>query len=69
VNEQSSHFADRVRESQPNDPDRQVHDAFLLALGRSPDPTEQAAALSLIQRDGLDTLCRGLLNTNAFLYY
>jgi hypothetical protein len=69
IAEQSSRFADRVRAEAGSNPAAQVRDAFLQALGMTPERTEATAALSLLRRDGLDALCRAMLNTNAFLYY
>jgi len=69
LNQQSGFFADRVRSMAPSSAKSQVNQAFLLALGRMPKPSEAASAEDLVKTDGLETLCRGLFNANEFIYY
>jgi len=49
---------------------KQVDRAYLLALGRAPDPTERARAVGFIgeSSSGLEEFCHVLLNLNEFIY-
>jgi len=67
--QQAELFARRVRQEAGADTAAQAERAFRLALGRAPSLEERQAALELISRRGLVALCRGLVNTNEFLYY
>ena len=73
VNEEASHFAQRVRQEAKAEPNEQIHRAFQLAFSRSPRPAEiqQAQAFftsAASQQEALVGLCRVLLNTNELLY-
>ncbi len=46
----------------------QVKTAFQLAFGREPQSEELSSASAIVERHGLDTLCRVLLNANEFLF-
>lgn len=67
--EQSRMFADRVRREAGSRLEAQVDCAFRLAFGRDPQAKERPAAKRLLEKRGLATLCRGLLNANEFLYF
>jgi hypothetical protein len=45
-----------------------VRRAFELAFGRPPDEFEERAAMPLVSRHGLTSLCRALFNANEFLF-
>ncbi|MAI74405.1 MAG: hypothetical protein CMM01_26395 [Rhodopirellula sp.] len=65
---QASYFAERVRSLSDARVESQVKNAFQLAYARLPTPTETLIATELIEKQGLFTLCRSLLNSNEFLY-
>ena len=70
VEVQSRKFAERLlREAGPA-PEAQVSQAFQLALGRAPSPTETDAALSFMRgnQTGLVDFCQTLFNLNEFAY-
>ena len=66
---QSGLMADRLRAEAPANVDQQIDRAFRLVYGRAPRPDERSLSRELIHADGLPAFCRGLLNTNEFLYY
>jgi hypothetical protein len=68
VVQQAELFAKRLVLEAGPDPARQAECAFRLAFGRTPSPSERAAALKLIEAHGLATLCRVLYNANEFVY-
>ncbi len=68
VLQQSAAFAKRLADDVGSDPARQVERGVSLALGRSPNPTEKAAAIALIGSHGTAAFCRALYNSNEFLY-
>ncbi|WP_394793331.1 DUF1553 domain-containing protein [Armatimonas sp.] len=63
--DQSERFAKRLA-ALPKD--RQVAEAFRLALGRSPTLMERTDALAYVQKNGLENLCRLLFNTSEFVF-
>jgi hypothetical protein len=67
---QAEKFAERVRAEAGADPRRQVDRAFILALGRAPEPSEQSRAMTFIGESpsGLEELCHVLFNLNEFIY-
>ncbi|MEX0867370.1 MAG: DUF1553 domain-containing protein, partial [Pirellulales bacterium] len=67
IAEQAEQFAQRVEQQAGDDPRRQVHTAFRLALTREPTESEAAACTEFIQQHGLPQLCRVMLNTNEFV--
>jgi hypothetical protein len=71
-NKASRHFAARVIEHAGRNPDRQVDQAFWLALSRPPSESEKADAKNLLVKypaeKGLAYLGRVLFNTNEFQY-
>jgi hypothetical protein len=62
----SEHFAKRVRAAGPLE--RQVADAYRLALGRFPSESEKAALAGYAGRHGMANACRLLLNANEFMF-
>jgi hypothetical protein len=66
--QQADAFATRLKSDVGPDPARQVDWGFVLAFGRPPNPTEKAAAVSLIDSNGTAAFCRALYNANEFLY-
>ncbi|HET8548258.1 MAG TPA: PSD1 and planctomycete cytochrome C domain-containing protein [Bryobacteraceae bacterium] len=65
---QSEVFGSRVRESVPNDAERQVDLAYAIALGRPPNENERKLALEFIARHDLTGLAHVLMNLNEFVY-
>jgi hypothetical protein len=73
VNEEASHFANRVREKAGDDPRQQIARAFLLALSRKPTDVEAEKMLEFLNTHELPEralvgLCRILYNSNEFVY-
>ena len=73
VNQEASHFAERVRKAVGPDTSAQVARAFQLALGRDPSRTEaermqQFFATTNNPQQALRGVCRILYNSNEFLY-
>ena len=67
IMQQAELFAERLRHESA-DPKAQIRHAFLLAFNREPGKQEFARALDLSQKQGLNVLCRAILNANEFLY-
>jgi hypothetical protein len=67
--QQASFMAERLRREAGPSPEAQIRLAFELAFGRPPDPAEARDALDLVRRRGLESVCRGVINANEFLYY
>ena len=67
VNEEASHFAQRLR-AHSTDLEERIHHAVALAFGRSPTAEERAELLPFASDDALPALCRILYNTNKFVY-
>jgi hypothetical protein len=70
VTEESLHFAARVRAEAGDHVDAQVRRAFELALSRHPSTEEMARVKDFVasEKDGLEGLCRILLNANEVFY-
>jgi hypothetical protein len=66
--DESEAMAKRVREDAGAQVPAQVARAYWLAYGRDPHPNEMADAESVVQRQGLETLCRAIFNSNEFLF-
>ena len=64
---QARHFAERVQREAPGLP-AQVDRAHSLALGRPPDATERERLIAFAKANGLQNLCRVLLNLNEFAF-
>jgi cytochrome c553 len=65
---QAGHWARRLEREAGSDPASQVRRAWALALARTPDDVELAAAVALVRSSSLVQLCRMLLNTNEFVF-
>ena len=65
---QAGYFADRLKQESGPHKEAQVHRAFKLAFGRSPTDKETRLAMDLVNRQGVFSLCRALLNSNEFVY-
>lgn len=63
----ADHFARRVEREVGKDPARQVERSYALIYNRPPDQEERSLAGRLVQRHGLATLARALLNSNEFV--
>jgi hypothetical protein len=68
VLDQSERFAARLRREAGETPAAQIRRAFRLAFGRAPSAIEASAASNLVQRHGLATFCRALVNANEFVF-
>jgi hypothetical protein len=69
VLKQAHLFAQRVKESVPNDPAGQIDLAYRLAVSRSPTEREREIARGyLANGHDLEGLAHVLLNTNEFAY-
>jgi hypothetical protein len=65
---QAELFAQRVREAEPNDRERQVELAYRIALGRAPDGSEREMANAHLAKHDLAGFAHVLLNLNEFVY-
>jgi hypothetical protein len=68
VLKQAKFFADRVAEAAASNPNKEVDEAYRLALSRPPDAEERAAALDALAKHKLVDLTHVLFNLNEFLY-
>jgi hypothetical protein len=66
--DQAEAFAKRLEGDAGHDEAAQAQRAFRLAFGRVPNTEETAAAIELIRRHGLPSLCRALFNANEFAF-
>lgn len=66
--QQSESFAERLKRERGDDARAQVQRAFELVFQRQPEPAELGQAIEVVRKEGLETLCRALLNANEFLY-
>jgi len=64
---QTEHLAERVA-ANSSTPDDQIAEAFRLTLQRKPRAEEMNPLRGYLAREGLNNLCRLLLNTNEFLF-
>ncbi|MFN3652516.1 MAG: DUF1553 domain-containing protein [Armatimonadota bacterium] len=69
LTQQAGFLAERLRKEAGASESAQVARAFQIVFGRAPSAEESKSAVALARQHGLDTLCRGLLNANEFLYY
>jgi mono/diheme cytochrome c family protein len=65
---QASHFADRVRREAGIEDARQIEHAFRLATARAPTPDELNLLVEFHKQQGLENVCRALLNLNEFTF-
>ena len=68
VIDQSAAFAKRVATEHPVDVDEQIRAAFVLALSREPSASETRELREVVEKHGLQPLCRALFNSNEFLF-
>ena len=68
IEKQAAAFSARVARESGDHRAQQIERAFGLALGRKPSARESTTAADLVDREGLDSLCLVLLNTNEFIY-
>ena len=67
--DQAQALAERVRrETGVGDLSRQIDSVFQAAFSRHAGPDEVSSLLPLVQENGLETLCRAILNSNEFLF-
>lgn len=66
--DRSTALGDRVKSEMGADLSRQIDRVYQLTLGRLPDVNEISDARSVIERHGIETLCRVVFNTNEFLF-
>jgi hypothetical protein len=52
----------------PENVPEQVNRAFELAFGRTPDPEERAAAVTLVEKRGLRAFCRAMINSSELIF-
>ncbi len=65
---QSGKLAERVKREVGDDVSAQVQRMFLLVLGRQPTDAERRLSTAAIEKDGLASLARVLINTNEFAF-
>jgi cytochrome c553 len=65
---QAGHFAERIRKTAGDDPERSVDTGWRLAFGRTPAAEERAAALEYLRRNSLPRLCLLMFNMSEFIY-
>jgi len=68
VVEQSGRIAARARKEAKGDTAKAVDRCFQLLLCRNPAETERQACLTLARENGLDLVCRALINSNEFAF-
>lgn len=66
---ESAAFAARVKEEAGDNPDAEVRRCYEIALNRAPTDEELKEARPVIEKHGLETLCRALFNSNEFLFW
>lgn len=66
---ESAAFATRVKGEVGHLPDDQIRRCYEVALNRSPTAHELEEARPVIEKHGLETLCRVLFNSNEFLFW
>ena len=67
---QAKQFAARLRKEAGNDTAAQVDRAFLLALGRVPNPSERTSSIEYVKGgpERLVEFCQAMFNLNEFVY-
>jgi hypothetical protein len=66
--DQSDAFATRIKREAGEGASGQIRRAYLLAVGRSPDPAELSDALAVVEVHGASAFCRAMLNSNEFVF-
>ena len=67
VQRQAKTFAERLTK-EGSDTGSRIRRAFLLALGRAPQPDELAQSTALVDQHGLETFCWALFNMSELVY-
>ena len=68
INDLAGAFAARLKREVGSEPDRIVHRAFELALGRSPTPQELSRSLEFLADQPVSEFSLAVFNLNGFLY-
>ncbi len=68
VVDRGSAFAKRLETENPGNIQQQLNRAFELTMGRMPKESEREACMAVIDKHGLTTVCRVLLNSSEFLF-
>jgi hypothetical protein len=68
VNQQSTHFAARLKREAGDDSAKQITLAWRLALCREPTADELAKMQAFLREEPLEQACRVILNLNEFVY-
>jgi len=68
MDEQAKAFAARLERECGSDANRQIEQAFHLALVRAPTERERKIAIEYLQRSSLPAFCKLVLNLNEFVY-
>jgi hypothetical protein len=65
---QAGFFADRIRSDVGDKNVDQVDRAFMIAFSRTPSDIERSSMIELVEKEGLEQLCRVVMNTSEFIY-
>jgi broad specificity phosphatase PhoE len=65
---QAELFAERLKQTAPSDPRRQIELAYEIALTRQPTTAEMVLARKLVDQQSLVDLAHVMFNLNEFLY-
>ncbi len=68
VVEQSKLIANRALEDAGSDPEEAINRCFQLLLNRDPSNDESETCLQVMQEEGLNIVCRALINSNEFAF-
>ncbi len=68
VLQQAKVLAQQIEHEIGIDSGKQVDRAFYWILARVPSQDERRMAVPLVDQEGLESLCRALLNSNEFAY-
>ncbi len=68
VQRQVHHFAERLRETHPDNPAKQIQLAYQSAFARDPSQAELARARDTAGSHGLDVVCWAIFNSNELVY-
>jgi hypothetical protein len=66
--QQAGYLAERVRKEAGEQPEAQIRRLHALVYNRPPSPEDLSDSAALLRQHGLQTLCRGLLNSNEFIH-
>ncbi len=68
VADRAAKLAEQIQKAMPNDSKQQIGRTFELTFGRQPTEVELSASASVVDKHGLETLCRVLFNSSEFLF-